>query len=306
MGKKAVESPSKEKPSKTTRVESIQALREALKSPGLSSVALNQDATDKLGVLDESESMLLWSLAAPPTKMALLAATVHPSLLQEAAKTASKQEAKRIAGNPHTPSQVLQNLEAQPDLSNLLANNPNTPEPTLLLLLKKGELDVASNPNLSAHEIDQLMSESRLSLQRALARNPSISEQHLKSLTRVNDLTTKLSILENPNASEALYDILAHDRAVYEHFYGDFGFTKPHDQRPDWLVRRRGILAPREKLRGMLIKGGLIATPTMSLLLWAQGIPSFGAAIFLSTFLSVGSCVAIWQYTGSDGTELFS
>ena len=153
MGKKAMESPSKEKPSKTTRVASIEALREALKSPGLSSVALNQCATEKLGILDESESMLLWNLAAPPTRRALLSATVHPSLLQEAAKTASKQEAKQIASNPNTPSQVLEKFEAQPELSNLLANNPNTPEPTLLLLLKKGELDVASNPNLSPHQI---------------------------------------------------------------------------------------------------------------------------------------------------------
>ena len=121
-------SPSKEKPSKTTSSRHCAEIH--------SSVALNQDATDKLGVLNESESMLLWSLAAPPTRRALLAAT--------AAQTASKQEAKRIASNPHTPSQVLQN--PQPDLSNLLANNPNTPEPTLLLLLKKRRTGCGQQP----------------------------------------------------------------------------------------------------------------------------------------------------------------
>ena len=306
MGKKAVEAPPTQAHSKTTRVTTIDALREALQSPNLSSIALSQQATDRLDVLDESESMLLWKIAAPPTKKALLGATAHPSLLQEAAKTASKQEAKTIAGNPHTPSDVLRGLEAQPDLSNLLANNPNTPEPTLLLLLQKGEFAAASNPNLSAAEIGELMNDSRLSMKRSLAQNPSLSEQHLKSLTQVNDLTVKLSILENPNATEVLYDMLAHDRSVYEHFYGDFGFTKPLDQRPDWIVKRRGNLAPRQKLRGMLVKGGLIAIPTLSLLLWAQGIPSLGIAIVLSTLLSIGSCVSIWQYTGSDGTELFS
>ena len=286
------------------RVSSVEQLRAAILDNTTQQLALNISASHLLVTLSEEEALLLLSLAAPATRHQLLGLTEHVAVISSAFTGASSKDRRAISTNKCCPSNILQSLSEDNSLANNIAENPNASSKLLFEMVMDGHITAAANPSLDVQEIGKLSEDSRISVRRCIAKNTNCPDLVLLKLAKDRDLKVKLNAAENPNVSKDTLRQLAWDSGIYKYYYGDLG-AKRNGSRPPWIVEHRGIDSPRDKLQTYLVKGFFLAIPILTILFRVRVLSSTVFSLILATIISLGTCVAVWIYTGSDGAELF-